>query len=419
MGDECKDFSTMAELAYLYTVPLIQMEVTRKRRSPKGANVFIHERALSDHTSRTFTTPNNDTLYSDAWLDLSSGPVTVTMPRSGERYFSVALMDMYTNNFSILGTRTTGSEGGEYTIIGPDQEAPGDRPWVVRAPTNRVWALARTLVDGPDDLDAAGEVQKGLFIHEGAGHGDVDATTPVERSAGWEQYFLAANRLLSRERPPCTDLRVLKEFEPLGIGPDQRFDPSRFSDLQVSEIERGLERGRQSVVNIKRPVAGGWFWSTARRGDYDQDYFTRAVTSISGIGALPPEEAIYANAAGDGVIPGFHDGRKDYKMHFPADALPPVDSFWSISLYIPGESGERFFADVASCRYAIGDRTPGLSRNEDGSLDLWFGPRDPGGAKSSNWVPTTDDPFMLVFRGYIPKPSLAQGVYRLPEVTPL
>ncbi len=142
----------------LYGLPLLEMAATRARAFGKGltANRFRHSRILTTAKTQTVTQPNNDTLYSSAWLDLSAGPVRLTLPFSGERYLSLALVDMFTNNFAVL----PGGDAREVLIIGPG--AP-DLPGAIRAPTNWVWALVRTLVAGPEDLAAAHAIQDGLL----------------------------------------------------------------------------------------------------------------------------------------------------------------------------------------------------------------------------------------------------------------
>ena len=122
----------------------------------------MHTQNLADHRARAVTTPNNDTLYTSAYVELSRGPVTITLPPSGDRYLSLALMDAYSNNFAILGTRTTGPNGVTFTLVGPNDAAAGAS--IVRSPTRHVWALARILVDGPHDLDAARQVQQGISM---------------------------------------------------------------------------------------------------------------------------------------------------------------------------------------------------------------------------------------------------------------
>ncbi len=408
----------IARQAYLYTVPLVIMETTRKWRLKNGANVFNHARKLLNHRSRWITTPNNDTLYSDAWLDLSRGPITITVPPTGERYFSLAFMDMYTNNFAILGTRTTGGDGGEYTILGPDHSVPEDARNVVRAPTPRVWALARILVDGPDDLANACAVQDGLFINPEAPNEDVTTGEPVLRDAPWREYLAAANALLNREVPPVTDQKVLREIAPLGIGPGETFSADRFDAEQARAVEEGLEAAKDFLVTVqgaRGAVVEGWTYPSARTGDFGQDYLLRAVIAVGGLGALPVEEAMYMRADGDQER-GLFDGTRNYRLHFPAGEMPPLNSFWSLSLYEAMDDGQFFFADTPLRRYAIGDRSPGLTWNEDGSLDIWIGADNPGEGREGNWLPSPEKRFAMIFRGYIPKSSLRNGRYRLPAV---
>lgn len=163
-------------------LPLIEVARTRARHLERGLpmNFFGHGPRLADHTTRTVTTPNNDTLYSVAHVDLSQGPVSIVLPRTGGRYLSLALMDAYTNNFAVLGTRTTGDDGGYFTIVGPYDAAEG--PNVVRSPTPHVWALGRVLVEAPHDLAAARLVQAGITMQ-----GPRVAPPPVvaDRHAHW------------------------------------------------------------------------------------------------------------------------------------------------------------------------------------------------------------------------------------------
>ena len=162
--------------AWLYGLPLIEMATTRARAMtgrgsmPAGLNRFGHARQLATPQSRAVTSPNNDTLYSSAWLDLSQGPVTLTIPPTGERYISVAGMSMFTDNNFVLGTRTSGGAGGRYTIVGPRQAGAG--PNVVRLETSQGWLLTRILVDGPDDLPAVHRLQDALTLPAFFDHDD-------------------------------------------------------------------------------------------------------------------------------------------------------------------------------------------------------------------------------------------------------
>lgn len=404
--------------AYLYTLPLIEMAGARQRQYAMGGrpNLFAHRRRLADDTSRSVTTPNNDTLYSSAWLDLSRGPVTLDVPASGDRYVSLALMDMYTNNFAILGTRTTGRGGGRFTLVGPGDAIAAPGPTVLRAPTPHVWALARILVLGPSDVAAAGAVQDGFVVHGPATEG----SPPVPpRSASWRDYFAAAGALLHADPPPATDQGLLARIAPLGVGPGTEFRADSFTPEAAAEIGAGVAAARALVLGAPSAAAfiQGWAYPRADLGDFGKDYIYRAIVAIAGLAALPPAEAMYMRAEGESGS-GRYDGRKRWRLHFAAGAFPPVDGFWSLSLYEATPDGQYFFAKNEAGRYAINDRAAGLQSNADGSLDLWIAHDRPEKQKEANWLPAPAGPFALTFRAYLPKPALLNGAYRLPPITP-
>jgi hypothetical protein len=390
--DDLERLEAAAEAAWMFALPLIEIATTRARSQATGTrmNVFGHMRRLADHNARGVTTPNNDTFYSTAQVDLSAGPVTITLPPSGERYLSLALMDAYSNNFAVLGTRTTGGEGGVFTLVGPRDAASAD-PHTIRAPTDHVWALARVLVASPEDAEAAQAVQRGISMQGPA----LDWPGPfANRAADWRDYFASAAALMAANPPPATDLAVLQTIAPLGL---DRWDPARFSNAEVAAIEAGVARARQQ----------------SRR----EAYQFRAAVALSGLAALPPVEAMYMRAV-DPAGGLLFDGAKSWRLHFAADRHIPVGSFWSLSLYEATDDGQFFFTDNPLGRYAIGDRTPGLVRGADGALDIWIGHADPGDARRPNWLPAPAGPFALFMRAYLPKPELLSGRYRLPPVTP-
>jgi len=407
-----EDLKAAATAAWLYVLPLVEIAQTRQRGLSVGSriNVFGHMRNLANHTSRAVTTPNNDTFYSTAQVDLSQGPVTVTLPPSGDRYLSLALMDAYTNNFAILGTRTTGGRGGTFTLVGPNDAAEG--PNVVRSPTRHVWALARILVDGPHDAEAAKAVQHGVSMQGPA----VEPPAAVaNRAAPWQDYFAGAARLMAANPPPVTDRAILEVMAPLGLAD---FDPTRFSAAEAEAIEEGVAEARRR--SRKGGLGGGdyvngWSYPNARLGDFGQDYVYRAAVALSGLAALPPVEAMYMRA--EGPLPrDLFDGTEAWRLTFPPGEPLPVNSFWSLSLYEATDDGQFFFTENPLDRFAIGDRTPGLKANPDGSLDIWIGHADPGDNRRANWLPAPAGPFALFMRAYLPKPDLLDGRYRLPAI---
>lgn len=405
-----QELKAAAREAWLYALPLIEVAVTRDNIVRQGGklNRFNHVTALADHRVRFVTTPNCDTLYSSAHIDLSEGPVSLSLPASGARYLSVALMDAYTNNFAVLGTRTTGPDGGSFTLIGPDAAAP-KTGFVVRSPTARVWALARTGVSSAADLQAARAVQSGLVLH-----GPDVQPKPISatRAASFRDYFASVSALLAVDRPPATDLALLRRVGALQL---ESFDAARFSSDESAAIEAGVQEAKEIVrgAGAAGHAVDGWFYPGADLGNFHQNYVFRAVIALAALAALPNEEAVYLRAAGPDH--GLYDGTKTWRLRFPAGGLPPAHSFWSLSLYEATPDGQFFFTDNPIDRYAIGDRTVGLQYDSDGALEIVIAPDSPG--EGVNWLPSPRGPFALFLRAYFPDPKLLNGGYRVPPVT--
>jgi hypothetical protein len=407
------DLRSAAREAWLYTLPLIEIATVRSRGQSVGSamNTFSSMRNLADHRQRTVTTPNNDTFYATAQLDLANGPVTLTVPPSGERYVSLQLMDAWSNSFAILGTRTTGNGGGVYTLVGPEEAASGRN--VVRSPSRHVWALARILVDGPHDLDAARLLQSGFSAQ---GPDAPPATQYARRQDDWAAYFASVDALMAANPPPVTDGAVLARIAPLGLG-EGRFDPARFSPDEAAEIEAGIAEARRAVrggggLSGTRFV-DGWAYPAAKLGDFGQDYGLRAAVALGGLAALPLVEATYLQSEGEGR--GRFEGEGPWTLTVPADI--PLNGFWSLSMYEVTPEGQYFFTDNPLNRYAIGDRTPGLTRDADGGVTILVARHDPGTERHGNWLPApTSGPFGLFFRAYLPKAELLNGGWRMPAV---
>jgi hypothetical protein len=401
--------------AWLWGLPLIEMAQQRSARSAEGVkfNTLRHQRALVTAKGQFVTTPNNDTLYTFAWLNLEKGPVTIGVPASGDRYYSVALMDMYTNNFAIVGTRTSGSSARTFTVVGP--RAAIDRPMAIRAPTNWVWVLGRSLVDGDSDLPKAHAFQDGWSI-SGPEMGPPKAH--AKRSAPWNEYFASVQELMNESPPPVMDARILDSMAPL-IRPGSAFDPARFSPDQVTDIRAGIADAADAMRQTRglALVHNGWSYPRYSLGDFGQDYVYRAAVALGGLAALPRVEAMYLRAGGpDGR--GF-DSSKSWRLTFSAEQLPPVDSFWSLSMYRLTPEGQLFFAENPIDRYAIGDRTAGLQRGPGGSLEIWMSRTEPAPNSDANWLPApADGNFVLILRAYLPKPALIEGRYQVPAVQP-
>lgn len=411
------DLKEAARQAYVYTLPLVAMETARWRRMGQaGMNRLFHARRLLDHRSRQITAPNNDTLYTEAWLDLRHGPVRFELPPTGERYVSLALMDMWTNNFAVPGTRSTGPDGVSFTLVGPEQSTHGIAGHVIRAPTPFVWALARILVAGVEDLQTARAIQDRIKLEAPVIEiAPADYAVHHARLLPWADYFALASRLMRVNHPATTDLGIIRRFASLGLF--ENFSPGRFPDAQVRMIEAGVAEARDQIARAGADNdEAGWVGPPAGLGESSQDYLTRAVIAASWLAALPLSEATYFRASRLGVD-GL-DGRRPMRWHLPADRRIPVDGFWSVSMYEPSPDGEYFFTENPISRYAIGDRTPGLKWNADGSLDIWIGCAPPGTDQQPNWLPAPPGPYHLILRAYLPRPELLDGRYMPPEPEP-
>jgi len=404
--------------AWLYVLPLIEMAAARIRMTDPnrpgqhaGLNVFAHAEHLVGPEDRGITTPNNDTLYSNSFIDLSKGPLTLTVPDAGSRYLSVAVMDMFTNNNVILGARTPGGAAGTWRLVGPGAPLKGPRDLRIKTP--HAWVLSRVLVDGPSDLDAAKTVQHRVMLS-----GPAAARPPVyaTRADPWSAYYKAADALLHGEGPGA--LAGHAAFERLKSACATRdFAVAGYSAEQAAAIEAGVKAARAAVEGARAQArfVQGWNYPPHDLGDYGDDYLYRAIISVAGLGALTPPEAMYMRAsAGDGTPVFKGDGLYRFSLPRPI----PVNSFWSLTMYEATADGQFFLTGNPLNRYAIGDRTQGLKRSPDGGLDIWIGRHDPGGERTSNWLPAPrSGPFSLTLRAYLPKPELLSGAYRLPPVT--
>lgn len=372
------------------------------------ANVFVHARTLADETSREVTTPNNDTIYSNTFLDLRGGPVTIAVPETRDRYFSLALMDAWSNNFAYFGTRATGGRALIVAVVGPGTEPPAGAAHVVRSPTPWVWALGRTLVTGPDDLPAARAVQDRLVISGGVA-GAAPPATPA-RTAPAAEIHAAALRLMEENRPLPADGPEIARFRHAGLD-------RPLAGASAEPVAQGFAAARQATETAGRDgrVVNGWTYPKRTLGEFGTDYRYRAQVAVGGLAALGRAEAMYLRAVAPGPL-GLFDGTKTYRIHFPKAGEPPVGSFWSLTMYERSPDGRFYLVANPIKRYSFGDRTPGTKRNADGSMDIWISHADPGADKRANWLPAPAAPFMLSLRLYLPKPELTEERWQAPAV---
>lgn len=426
------DLRTLSREAFVYFYPIVSMDITRRQaiNSPVGStpgsgppNRFSHMRAFPTADFRAVVRPNFDTLYSSAWLDLTAGPVKLTAPDTEDRYYMLPCLDMWTDVFANPGKRTTGTGAAEWVIAGPAYtgELPEGLPVIV-APTPYVWIIGRTQTNGVADYPAVHVVQDGYQVTPlgdeptYAVDPDYDVTTEplkIVNDMPMLTFLEYAAELLTTNPPHRSDFSQLARLAGLGITAGEPFDAGRFSAEERAEIDAGKADALTAMV-ASLPTLGtsvnGWTVMTDTIGVYGNSYFKRAVVTLIGLGANPPEDAVYpllnVDADGDPMT-----GDRDYVIHFDADALPPVAAFWSVTMY----DAEGFQVANEIDRFAIGDRDA-LTFNADGSLDLYVQHANPGPERVSNWLPAPTGPLGVTLRLYAPGPEVLDGRWRPPSV---
>lgn len=432
----------LASKAYLYGFPIVfdleQVEryvTTGVGANPAAAfNSFSHARTLTT-AEDTFVSINNDTVYSMASVDLSVGPVLLSVPDTGGRYYVLQFVDAWTDNFAYVGKRATGTAAREFLLLPPDWEGEVDGDATpIRFPTRIASIVGRWACDGDADLPAVHALQ------------DATTLTPVLRSlvppiglpapeAGLSEAldFFEKLRVYSQAFPPAErDAALQASFAPLGLTGGESIGSL---DAEVkAALELGYAEGARVLEQILHsslaPVVNGW-QLTYHVFDYNLDFFEvgtvddpawkiadpkvriaqRAAAARAGLWGNHAYEAAYVmtyvDAAGEAL-----DGARSYTLRF--SPTPPVGAFWSVTMY---DVPDFYLVANEIDRYSIGDRTPGIVRDADGGVTITMSatkPADPVAA--ANWLPTPTGAFRPLLRMYMPDESVLDGSYVLPAI---
>jgi hypothetical protein len=440
----------LAKDAFVFGYPFVYdlNEVTAMVTRPRTAlgapvNLFAHATKLGDPNDK-FVSINNDTLYSVANCDVTKEPLVFHVPDTNDRYYVMQFVDAWTNNFAYVGRRATGTAEGLYLVAGPAWS--GNVPSgmkLIRSQTNVFSIVGRFHVNSVADVPSVGALQQQTWLtplsifpaqpdSSNRKMGDSDIA-PWDKRVGenlrfWEQF----RSWMQLFPPPEGDRTFVDMLAPLGV-----LDPNRsFADVDhdLRELlETGGQRGQEEIEAMTRkggaePV-NGWH-SAIHTFDYNLDnlqigtiddpywkiadrrrsYIQRACAARAGLWGNHGYEAVYAGTYVDDRNEQLN-GAHRYEIHF--DRTPPVDAFWSITMYdIP----DFYLTPNPINRYSIGDRTPGIRVNADGSLDISIQRESPGAERDSNWLPTPGGDFRPLIRMYQPGADVLNGSYELPPI---
>ena len=373
-------------------------------------------RTLIDHTARDVTTPNNDTLYVATWLDLHHTPMRVQVPKvGGGRYYSIALIDVFTNNFAILGRQHDGDGPINVIVVGPDWKDRVPKGRVIRAPSNDVQVVGRFLINGPDDAPAVHRLQDALrFTPLMTGAKPLPQWVPVTSSTDPANFLAVVNEMLSRNPVPAAEAMAFAGWTDLGIGGGAYAFVRATPEVQAAwrarlpvlheTLKAGLGHGARRI--------GGWGVPAPHVGNFGTDTHLRAAVAFGGLSALAATEAIYLNLENDPDGRPL-DGSRRWKL-----VVPPLQAkaFWSLSMYEKDADGRLFFTANPLNRYSIGDRTPGIQRNPDGTIEVLLHPDAP--ADTRNWLPTPKGAYAITLRAYLPSEAMRRGEASLPRLIP-
>jgi hypothetical protein len=438
LGEGLDDF-WLATDAYIYGYPLVTMEMTRRiitnvakpegTRAPMGQLIKLRE--YPNSSFRDVTAPNADTLYTTAFFDVGNEPWVLSIPDMKDRYYLMPMLDGWTNVFQVPGKRTTGTNAQSYAITRADWN--GTLPAGVKqlkSPTNIVWLLGRIYCTGTsEDYVAVHALQdecklvplsaygKPYTPPEGKVDPSIDMKTAVRDQVNRMDavaYFTLLAQLMKTNPPSPADAPVLAKYAKIGLVPGEDFDASKLRADFVKRIpEIAFDRIMlQFKINKEVKDVNGWGYTT-KTGLYGTDYLMRALVTAIGLGANRPQDAVYPTSLKD-AEDRVYDGAHKYVMRFPKEETPPVEGFWSVTMY----DAQYFFVANPINRYSISQRQ-NLKSNPDGSINLYIQKDSPGADKEANWLPAPAGKFILMLRMYWPNetaPSIIDGTWTIPPV---
>lgn len=434
----------IAEAGFIYGLPMVmnyaimyEFVIDRNSGQYKAPfNRIANEARVFTYKDTAVVTPNSDTPYSSLWLDLRAEPMVVSVPAvDPKRYYSVQLCDGNTYNYGYIGSRSTGSDAGDYMIAGPGWTGatPAGIKKVFRSSTQFSIVIFRTQLFDAGDMDGVKKVQAGYraqplssYLKQPAPPAAPAIDFPrIDKELVKTNFFEYLDFALQFAPALPDEKEIREQLARIGIGPGKTFN---FKDLPIEdklEIGLGMKEGDRRV---EAAVAGlgkeinGWRVSSAQ-GDaayFGGDWLKRAAGAKAGIYGNNPDEATYPLTRNDDAGQLLDGSKHDYTLTFPAGQMPPVNAFWSVTMY---DGKTQLLIENPIDRYLINSpMLPGMMTNGDGALTLYIQNKAPGRDKEANWLPAPAGPIFMVMRLYWPKtgtPSIlppGDGTWRPPGV---
>jgi hypothetical protein len=431
---QARNTRSIAMQAYLHAFPafLHMRQLTEfiqgRRYMAPGENPlcgWFLMRKLADTTTTTVS-PNVDTLYGATYVILDQqGPMVLSVPPIPDRYYSVAVLDAYFNNFAVISPRTFGSSGGNYLIAPPgwDGDVPEDIKVVFSAPTPVINLFQRIFTRNESEYPTLHKFQDaiGLTPLQQWGSGRVDY--PSADLAPYEiqgmrmtrdplKFFEYTNFYTGINPPPGEDAGLMELFKTAGVGPGSQLP-------RQAQLREAIAQGAadaQAIMNARisaGPFRAGWTVPDPNIGRPGPHILSRAVCQLTQLGAFSPEEAIYFFALRD-ADNHFLNGSHKYTLTFAKDQLPPLNQlgFWSLTMY-----NETFLlVDNPLNRYILRPGSSDLTFSEDGSLSLYLQAEKPDGVPETNWLPAPTGAFSVALRTYLPQESILDGSWFPPGI---
>jgi hypothetical protein len=429
----------IAEEAMVYGFPMIMNygAMYELGLDPKSSQYRSPPNVLSNN-ARVFTpadtavvTPNSDTPYSTVLLDLRAEPMVICVPAiPRERYYSVQLIDLYTSNFGYIGSRATGNDAGCYMVAGPDWKGatPAGIKQVFQSETQFGPVIFRTQLFNAADIDNVKKIQSGYKVQPLSAFLGQPAPPPAP-AVDWPVFdkdklktgFFNYLAFIMQFTPQVAEEAELRaRFAKIGIVPGQPFDIDKLSLAQKAAVLAGMKAGQDRIdkLDIGKDQNG---WSVSlienNRKAIAGEWARRAAIAKAGIYANDYVEALYPMTRKD-VSGGSLDGSKNsYTITFKGDAMPPVNAFWSVTMY---DGKSQLLIDNPINRYLINSpMLPGMVKNADGGITIHVSKKSPGKDKEANWLPAPDGPIYMVMRLYWPKDAIKNGTWQPPGIVPV